>query len=116
LDGRIAADVAALATDTFAEQGMTAYTTLNIVSAKALESVINLAFDRRDEEASARAAKAIDNLHERLMEQGLIPYRTSIRMMDRITDENDTFWQTVRDLKKVLDPNGIIAPGRYNLV
>ncbi|MBC8874426.1 MAG: hypothetical protein H8E44_33740 [Planctomycetes bacterium] len=35
--------------------------------------------------------------------------------MHHVVNEKDPLWQTVRDLKKVLDPNGIIAPGRYSL-
>jgi FAD/FMN-containing dehydrogenase len=36
--------------------------------------------------------------------------------MQRHISETDPFWRTVRDLKKALDPNNIIAPGRYNLI
>jgi len=50
------------------------------------------------------------------MEQGYPPYRVGINSMHHVVHENDPFWRTVRDLKKGLDPNGIIAPGRYNLV
>ena len=50
------------------------------------------------------------------VEQGFPPYRVGINSMHRVVDENDPYWKTVRDLKKALDPNNIIAPGRYNLV
>jgi 4-cresol dehydrogenase (hydroxylating) len=36
--------------------------------------------------------------------------------MHHVVSEDDSFWRTVRDLKKALDPNNIIAPGRYNLI
>jgi 4-cresol dehydrogenase (hydroxylating) len=36
--------------------------------------------------------------------------------MDLVVRPDDPFWQTVRSLKSALDPDGIIAPGRYNLV
>jgi 4-cresol dehydrogenase (hydroxylating) len=47
--------------------------------------------------------------------KGLEVYRARADMMDRIVSESDPYWQTVRELKRALDPDGIIAPGRYNL-
>ena len=55
-------------------------------------------------------------MEARYMEQGYPPYRVGIDSMHHVVKEDDPFWQTVRDLKQVLDPNHIIAPGRYNLV
>ena len=64
-----------------------------------------------------KAAQAcIQEMEARYMEQGYPPYRVGINSMHHVVREDDPFWRTVRDLKKVLDPNGIIAPGRYNLV
>ncbi|TAN38319.1 MAG: hypothetical protein EPN23_02670 [Verrucomicrobia bacterium] len=47
--------------------------------------------------------------------RGFPPYRIGPQNMKLVVDEHDVFWKTVRDLKRVLDPKGIIAPGRYNL-
>ena len=46
----------------------------------------------------------------------MIPYRVGIQSMAQVVRESDPFWQTVKELKKALDPNGIIAPGRYGLI
>jgi 4-cresol dehydrogenase (hydroxylating) len=37
-------------------------------------------------------------------------------MMKQIASADDPYWQTVRQLKTVFDPDNIIAPGRYDLV
>jgi FAD/FMN-containing dehydrogenase len=36
--------------------------------------------------------------------------------MHQVVHADDPFWETIRDLKLALDPNNIMAPGRYNLV
>ena len=66
-------------------------------------------------EQTRRAHECIQEMEARYMEQGFPPYRVGINSMHQVVHENDTFWQTVSSLKQALDPNGIIAPGRYNL-
>ena len=101
--------------ETFARHGFEAAITVNLMGTKAMEGVVSLAFDRRNAEQTKTAHACLQEMEARYMEQGFPPYRVSINSMHHVVDEKDPFWQTVRDLKKVLDPNGIIAPGRYNL-
>jgi 4-cresol dehydrogenase (hydroxylating) len=102
--------------DTFARHGFEAAMTVNLMSAKSLEGVVSLAFDRRNAAQAEKARACIREMEARYMEQGYPPYRVGINSMQHVVSEDDSFWRTVRDLKQVLDPNGIIAPGRYNLV
>jgi len=101
--------------ETFARHGFDAGITVNIMNAKAIEGVVSLSFDRRDAGQAEKAQACIQEMEARYMEQGYPPYRVGIKSMHHVVREDDPFWCTVRDLKKVLDPNGIIAPGRYNL-
>ena len=100
----------------FKKHSFVPYITMNIVDAKALECVINLAFDRKKPEQLRAAHACIHELESLFMNEGLMLYRVGIDSMSHITSESDPFWQVVRDLKKVLDPQHIMAPGRYNLV
>jgi len=102
--------------DTFARHGFEAAITVNLMTTKAMEGVVSLAFDRRSEEQTKAAHACIQEMEARYMEQGYPPYRVGINSMHHVVREDDPFWRTIRDLKQVLDPNGIIAPGRYNLV
>jgi 4-cresol dehydrogenase (hydroxylating) len=102
--------------DTFARYGFEAAITVNLMDGKAMEGVVSLAFDRRNPEQADKALECIQEMERRYMEQGFPPYRVGINSMHQVVHEKDTFWKTVRDLKKALDPNGIIAPGRYNLI
>ncbi|MNY73853.1 hypothetical protein D3C86_2127370 [compost metagenome] len=42
-------------------------------------------------------------------------YRARADMMEQVVAPGDPFWETVKALKDALDPNGVLAPGRYNL-
>ncbi|MEE9369058.1 MAG: FAD-binding protein [Pontiella sp.] len=100
----------------FARYGFEAAITVNLMDTKAMEGVVSLAFDRRNAEQTQAAQDCIQEMEARYVEQGFPPYRVGINSMHQVVHEDDSFWRTVRDLKKVLDPNNIIAPGRYNLI
>lgn len=100
--------------DTFARHGFEAAITVNLVNTKAMEGVVSLAFDRRDKAQIEAAHACIQEMEARYMQQGFPPYRVGINSMHQVVNGDDPFWRTIRDLKQVLDPNNIIAPGRYN--
>lgn len=109
------AQAAADATETiFRKRGFEAFITFNMLNSKALEGVINLVFDRTVPERVEAALLCIEELQQRFVEFGYTPYRLGVQSMAEFIDARDPFWQTVNDLKQVLDPNDIIAPGRYN--
>ncbi|MCE9612985.1 MAG: FAD-binding oxidoreductase [Lentisphaerae bacterium] len=116
LDGALAQELVMLTNQIYGRFGFEAYVTFNMVDQRALEAVINLAFDAKSGEHVARAHEASHALHEACVARGWMPYRVGVQEMGSVIDPADEFWKTVRDLKQVLDPNRIIAPGRYNLV
>jgi 4-cresol dehydrogenase (hydroxylating) len=116
LRGPLARAVVRCAEEIFSAHGFTPYMTLNLVDSRCLECVVNLAFDQRNHEQSAQAHAAIRTFQEECQRQGFLLYRVGVQSMESILDPGDPYWQTVRDLKQALDPNHIIAPGRYNLV
>ncbi len=116
LDGNSVLVAVAMIRDICDSHNFAPYVTFNVVDSKALEAVISLAFDRREGGRSSAAHACIDALTEAFIQAGFPPYRVGIQSMARIVKEDDTFWQTVKGLKAVLDPNNIISPGRYNLV
>lgn len=97
---------------TFGKYGFKPYITLNLMGAS-LETVITLAFDKRVEGMTTRAHTCNKELHAVLRHEGYLPYRVGIDLMDQVIDSDDIYWQVVRNIKTVLDPNDIIAPGRY---
>jgi 4-cresol dehydrogenase (hydroxylating) len=70
---------------------------------------------RTDEPAQVRQAEACEAwLWSAMAEAGFLPYRASIDQMRRLMGLRPGLFGLVRDLKAALDPNGIIAPGRYS--
>ena len=99
------------------------YTRLTTEGPKPAPSPSRTVWQRLSDDARATARQAleaaracIEEMESRYMEQGYPPYRVGINSMHQVVKADDPFWQTVRDLKQALDPNHIIAPGRYNLV
>jgi 4-cresol dehydrogenase (hydroxylating) len=114
-DGKTVFEVVRDTCDTFSRYGFEAAITVNLMNTKVMEGVVSLAFDRRNAEQTGKAHACIQEMEGRYMEQGYPPYRVGINSMHHVVNEGDPFWRTARALKKVLDPNSIIAPGRYNL-
>lgn len=92
------------------------YITINIETSTSLVGVVNLLFNRDQIEETERAHRCADALLACIREHGLEPYRLRADMMSSVIAPESEYWQTVRRLKCVLDPDNIIAPGRYNLV
>ena len=115
-NGDVAAKAVRHIEQTYQQYGFEPYITLNMVTDHSLEAVINMAFDRTNPEQVKAAHECTDKLNKDFIQQGFPPYRVGTQAMLSILDKDDTYWQTVRDMKKILDPNNIISPGRYNLI
>lgn len=115
LDGAFVARFVEEMKQTAAGFDHTLYMTLNVETSTSLVAVINLLFDRSVAEEVERAHRCAKALHGVIRHNGLEVYRARVDMMADITANTPDYWQTVRDLKQVLDPDNIIAPGRYNL-
>lgn len=115
-DGTFALECMTRTREIFGADGFTPYTTLNLLDDRSIEAVIGLAFDRRDAARAGAALACIRRAEQFYLDAGCPPYRVGIASMDAVVQPDDPFWQTVRDLKQSLDPDGILAPGRYNLI
>lgn len=115
MDGALVADVMQGMSDIGRAHEHELYTTINIETASSMVAVANLLFDRSDASAVDGAQRCAAALHDYIRSRGLEVYRARVDMMDGIVDEGSDYWKTVRALKATLDPDNIIAPGRYNL-
>ncbi len=89
--------------------------TLNPLDAYVLEGVVSFDFDLRSKENTEKAHKAARDMIKMFNEAGFIPYRIDINNFDLIVDPEDTYWQKIKQLKQVFDPDNIIAPAKFNL-
>ena len=112
LTGAALAEATAIVDRVSAAAGFIPYVTWNQVSRGALEGVINAVFDREDLAAAARARDWARDLARSLSTAGFPPYRLGIQDMDLAQGDPETD-RVIDELSRVLDPQGILAPGRY---
>ncbi len=89
--------------------------TFNVIDVRVLEAVVTIPFHRGDASAAQRARDCSDELRGVFSKRGFTPYRVDISAMAEVVDPEDLFWQKALALKDLLDPDRIIARGRYNL-
>lgn len=114
LDGRLASEIARGMAEVAARFDHRLHLTLNIETETSLVAVANLLFDRRVPEEVKRAHECADALYDYIRHESLEVYRARADMMERVISRDPQYWAHIRALKQALDPDEIIAPGRYN--
>lgn len=87
--------------------------TLTSLSDRCFDSSVPLLFRRDDPAETASAQACYRALLEAGRQEGFVPYRMAVDAMDWMIRPQTPFWDIVGKIKYALDPNGIIAPGRY---
>jgi 4-cresol dehydrogenase (hydroxylating) len=105
--------VHALAEPVFREHGFDLFATFSMINERALGGVLTVAYDKDDPGEVARAHACYREVFGRAMEAGYIPYRVGNHSMGDLDPDGDVYWKTVARIKAALDPQGVIAPGRY---
>ena len=113
MSGDAAREVTAIAEPIYLRHGFEPLVTFTMVTERAMLYVSNLSFDKREPESVARAQACYDELMASLIRAGYVPYRTSIQGYRKLAAEPSVFWGVAKQIKAVLDPDGVISPGRY---
>jgi 4-cresol dehydrogenase (hydroxylating) len=94
-------------------EGLQRNATLNLLGPNGVDLVVSLRFPRTAE-GIRRGHSALDQLHRAFREEGFFPYRADVdhQHADDLYGTGP-YRDTLRELKRALDPQGIIAPGRY---
>lgn len=88
--------------------------TLTLIDHKHMTGVFNISFDKSNAEETARAHKAYQELSEATFQLGYLPYRCGLasKAVKNYSPEQFAFLQKI---KLALDPQNILAPGRYGI-
>jgi len=95
------------------QYGINPLITLTTVNDRCFDSTVPLLFDRSDAEATARANDCYRALYIAGQREGFLPYRLNIDAMDILNTGGSAFSVLASKLKAAVDPNSILAPGRY---
>lgn len=114
LDGRHAAAISALAARVLPAHGFEPMISITLLTERAIGCVISLCYDRDVPGEDERAAACHRQLLAELNAAGYVPYRLGLDSMGQMgSGAGDGSANLLRALKDALDPNGILAPGRY---
>jgi 4-cresol dehydrogenase (hydroxylating) flavoprotein subunit len=114
MTGAAAQDLVQKVSPIFLRYGFEPLITVSLITERAMVAVCTIAYDRGNPEEMGKARQCYAQLFQTIMEAGYVPYRASIASMPHLAQGSDVFWDVVHGLKQVLDPDRIIAPGRYD--
>ena len=113
LTGENAQAVLALIEPIHEAHGFEAMVTFTMISERAMIAVTNLYFDTGEADEARRAVACREEVGRALMAAGYLPYRVGPGGVAKLREGSEVFWDVVGQLKAVLDPRGVISPGRY---
>ena len=111
-DGAHASRLTALASGILLDRGFEPMISLTMITERSLACVISIAFDREVPGEDVRALDCYRHLMEQLASGGYHSYRLSLAAMAG-GEQTGAYADLLRDMKIMLDPAGILAPGRY---
>lgn len=78
-------------------------------------AIAKITYLKDDDEHRERAQQLFDELHQWCVEHGYQVYRTNVAHMEQVTECAPEFKQFLNQIKEKVDPNNIIAPGKYGV-
>ncbi len=99
--------------ETLLEFGFEPSVSITMITGRASDCVVSIAYDRDQAGEDEAALACRDALLTRLAGQGYYPYRLGAGGMGLLANQRDSNRRLLADLKRSLDPAGILAPGRY---
>jgi 4-cresol dehydrogenase (hydroxylating) len=88
---------------------------LMVASARSVIILTSLFYDKTDADETVRVHALYNEIAETTQAQGYQQYRTSTGFMDRIFARAPEFLDLANRIKGVLDPDNILAPGKYGI-
>ncbi len=113
-DGRQVKALTDLARETLLRFGFEPQISLTLLTPRTVSCILSIAYDRDIPGQDEQARRCHDELSRQCTERGYYPYRLSILGAENVP-ESQAYAQVLKRLKDTFDPNGILAPGRYEL-
>ena len=114
LEARHGERLTKISIDTLLGHGFEPMLSLSLVTDRALTCVVSICYDRDVPGEDDRAIACYRELLDRLTASGYHSYRLGIQSSAEMIDK-DSYSSLLATIKRALDPNGILAPGRYGI-
>jgi 4-cresol dehydrogenase (hydroxylating) len=111
-DGAEALKLTGLASEILLRHGFEPAISLTLVTERSIACVISITYDRHTPGEDEKALACYDELLRELTAHGFYSYRMSIRATSKI-GSGCGYDRLLHSLKTALDPNRVLAPGRY---
>jgi amino acid adenylation domain-containing protein len=83
------------------------------VNARQIDVIALIVYDRDTPGEDERAMACHDAMVRRLVAEGFVPYRLGVQSMSALPPAEGAYDRLVGSIKDLLDPDEILAPGRY---
>jgi 4-cresol dehydrogenase (hydroxylating) len=110
--GKHATEVTELATNVLLRYGFEPQMSMSLATERSAICVITISYDRDVAGEDERALECYRALSAELLARGYPPYRLNVASMGSVSAQG-AYADVLGSLKAVLDPNGILSPGRY---
>jgi 4-cresol dehydrogenase (hydroxylating) len=115
MDGKIANEFQRLCRKIYEDHGLD-YTVMNVCGARFARGLHVITFNREDPDERARADACYRKMSEEVAKRGVFVGRAPLDYHDmHFAQTMPGFQQACTAIKKALDPNDVIAPGRYGI-
>jgi 4-cresol dehydrogenase (hydroxylating) len=111
-DGRHAHGLTSLASEIILRHGFEPMISVTVLTDRTLSCILSLGYDRDVPGEDEKATACYRELLDRLANRGYYSYRLGVGGMSAM-GRGGAYQELLASLKHALDPNGILAPGRY---
>tara|TARA_Y100001968_G_C19403246_1_gene742191 strand:- start:438 stop:1967 length:1530 start_codon:yes stop_codon:yes gene_type:complete len=114
--GRDAEKLVSIVSEVLKEFNLESAISMTVLTPTAIECVVSLIYDRRSDSADLQAEHCHNVLISRLIDNGYLTYRfNSFQHRDYVKYYSSNLKSSIQEIKRILDPNSVIASGRYGL-
>lgn len=115
IDGEHIQRMVTITQDIQREYGFEPGLSVTLLTARTLDCVVSLVYDRDVEGEDKRATECHDALFTALTREGYFPYRLSSHAHDVFSQVDSSLIPTLKTIKRAIDPNGLLAPDKYGV-
>ncbi len=113
LEGDCATEINSITQNIFIKHGFEPLISLTLLTERCLGCILTIAYDRDVPGEDTRAMTCYEELLQVLTDSGYYPYRLGIHSMDILNRGEASYQNLLHQIKDAIDPNQILAPGRY---